>query len=92
MIERNRGDEQVSPAEFERHQWKIDEFDKQASHAVQMKTLELEGDRLAAKITAWFKLPLYLIKLPVMLIMGVGAAITLARGKELSDKFWQFLR
>lgn len=92
MIERNRGDEVVSPAEFERHQWKLDEFEKQTAHAVQMKTLELEGDKLAAKVTAWFKLPLYIIKLPVMIVMGVGAAISLARGKDLSQDFWKFLR
>lgn len=92
MIERNRGEEQISPAEFERHQWKIEEFDKQADHAIRIKELELESERIAAKITAWFKIPLYLIKLPVMVVMGVGAAVSLARGKELSENFWRFLK
>jgi hypothetical protein len=90
MIE--RGAEQVSPAEFERHQWRVDEFEKSAAHAVEMKKLELEGERIAAKITAWFKLPLYLIKLPVMFVMAFGAMVALARGKELSENFWRFLK
>lgn len=57
---------------------------------LEMKRLEL--DILKQENKAWLRIPLTIIKLPVICIMAVGLAVTIARGKPVPEDFWKSIR
>lgn len=67
-------------------------FDKQAGLQIRLKELEIEALKLESKITAWFTLPVKIIKLPVYLLFGVGYIIHSVKKTEPSESFWKFLK
>lgn len=65
----------------------------QLEHTQKLKEMELEVSRLEAK-SAWthlLKVPLYIIKLPVLLLFGVAYIVASAKGDEMEPEFWNFL-
>lgn len=73
--------------EFEREMW-----DKKASHAIEIKKLEIESEKQHNRLSAWFSIPITIVKLPIFLLFGVGYIIHVIRKTEPSEKFWFFLR
>lgn len=67
-------------------------FDKQANHALDMKKLELEVAKIEARWSSWLKIPITIVKLPVYILLGIGFCISVAKNKELSDRFWNYLK
>lgn len=93
---------QVSPRESLEHEWRIDEWGKQAAHAKEMKLLELELLReqnqaeiklreLEAKWASWLRIPILIIKLPMFLLLGVAYCISMVTKKEMPRPFWKLL-
>lgn len=70
--------------------------DKQIAYGTKIKELELEEMKLEAKWNTWLKIPIIIIKLPLLCIVGVlfGIAyiIHAVRGIEPSEKFWDIIR
>lgn len=75
----------LSPREAETMAYEERMFDKQA--AFQLRQLEIES-----KWASWFKIPLTIIKLPVYVLFSIAYIVSVARGKELSENFWRFMR
>jgi hypothetical protein len=84
--------DQLTPRESIQHDWSMDEFRMQSEHAIVMKKLEIEEQRLEAKWASWLRIPVTIIKLPVYLVMAFGYVIAMARKKNPPDKFWDYLR
>jgi len=96
-------DNEVSPRESLLHEWEVENFEKQAAHAIQIKQLELalkrednqakiELKKLEAKWSSWLKLPITLIKLPIYLVMATGYVVAVARKQDVTKNFWEYLR
>lgn len=89
-------------------EWQIMENEKEErretfEHSVTIKRLELEIEqehnradielkKLEAKWSAWLALPKYIIKLPILLVMGIGYVVHAIRKTKPTDEYWEFLR
>jgi len=85
-------DRELTPREFEQHQWEVEEREKLFEHQARMKQMDIELAKLDAKWSSWLKLPLRLIMLPVYLLFGVGYCIHAITKKEPSDNFWRLMK
>lgn len=83
---------EMTPRERQLYDQEREMFELQAINAKELKELDIKASIIEAKITSWFRLPVLIVKLPVMLVMAVGYCIAVARGKEPSDKFWQYMK
>lgn len=93
---------QISPRESVEHQWSLDEWDRQAQHAITMKNLEIELAReqhqaeielkkLESKWASWLKIPLLIIKLPVFILFGFAYIVCAFTGYQPVKRFWDLL-
>lgn len=83
---------EMTSKEYTQHEWDVEEFDKRAQHAVTMKQLDIQAEKLQAKITSWFHVPIMIIKLPVLILFGIAFICAQFTKKDLPAEFWQFLR
>lgn len=74
------------------HEWHVEEFRMQSEHQIVMKKLDIEQQKLEARWASWVRIPLVIIKLPVYLVMSIGYCVAMARGKDVSDKFWEYIK
>lgn len=78
--------ENLTPAEREQMEHEKAMFDKQAAHSQQIKALEIESYRIEAGWAAVMRIPLTIIKLPVLLAIGVAICIFAGKGQEPPEK------
>lgn len=67
-------------------------FTMQAVHVKQLKAMELEIARSEAKWTNILRLPLTLIRVPLLIVFGIAYCIAMVRDKEPSEDFWRLMR
>lgn len=84
--------EQLTPREYAEQEHEKTMFDKQAEYNIEIKKLELEATKLEAKFSSWLKIPITIIKLPLLIILGISYCIAVAKNKELSENFWDYLK
>lgn len=53
---------------------------------------ELELAKIEAQWLSWLKVPITIVKLPVLVVFSVAYCIAVARKHEPSDNFWRFLK
>lgn len=90
MIEQNPA--QMTPRESLDHEWHVEEFKMQSEHAIVMKKLDIEQQKLEARWASWLRIPLTIVKLPVFMIMALGYVVAMATGHKVSQNFWTFLK
>lgn len=83
--------DQITPREQFTMEYEKEQIATQMAHQKEMRLLELEVMKLEAKWSSWLKLPITIIKLPVLIVMAIGYCIAIARKHEPSDNFWRFL-
>lgn len=69
-----------------------DMFALQANHVKEVKAMELEIARTEAKWTNILRLPLTLIRVPLLIVFGIAYCIAMVRDKEPSEDFWRLMR
>lgn len=82
----------LSPREYEEYNMRKEFFELQAQHELAVKEKELEVMRLEAKWSSWMKIPLTIIKLPVLLLFGIAQIVAVARKYELPEAYWRFIK
>ena len=82
----------ITSREFTEHEWDVDMFERQAKHAINIKELDIQAAKLEAKITSWFRIPIYIISLPVKVLALIPLVVYAARSKEVPEQLWQLLR
>jgi hypothetical protein len=76
--------EVVTQRERELHRQEIEMFEMQSAHTLKMKQLELQ---IVEKETRWSnaqKIPLTIVKLPVLFVFAIAFLFK----KDLPDEFW----
>lgn len=92
----------VTPRESVEHEWRVDEFRMQAEHATMLKRLELELARennkgelaikeLEIKWSSLLRIPLYILRLPLLPFLGVAYVCSMFTKKEMPKRFWDLL-
>lgn len=61
-------------------------------HALNMKRLDIEAQKLEAQWSSWLKIPLTIIKLPVYILFGIGYICNVLTKQEPSENFWKLLK
>lgn len=65
---------------------------KSRLHAEQMKEMDLAIKKLDVQLKTWFRIPILIIKLPVLILFGIAYIVAVARGREInSSEFWRFI-
>lgn len=93
---------QMSPREVAEHDWAVEQFDKQAAHAITIKNLELEILReknqaeiklreLESKWKTWLKLPKLIVLLPVYMLFGIAYIFAVCFKYQPPKPFWKLL-
>lgn len=88
----NNGGDTLSPREWAQFNNDKEVMERQMEHALRMKDRDIEVQKLEAKWTALFRIPVLIVKLPVLMILGVAFCIAVARKHELSESFWNYMR
>lgn len=81
----------LTPREVQTQQYDKEILERQMAHAVQMKQLEIEVQKLEAKWSSWIKLPLVLITLPVRILMVIPLTVYALKKQEVPEAYWKFL-
>lgn len=82
----------MTPKEHLEHEWYVEEARLSREHLVRMKQLELAQQKLEAQWASWIKIPITIIRLPVYIILAVGATISLARKHEIPENIINLLK
>lgn len=82
----------LTPRESLLMQHETEENEKARTFEVEMKKLDLEFQKLEARWKSWLRIPMAIVKLPVGIVLAVGYVIAVARGKDVSQNFWDFLK
>lgn len=93
---------EITPRESVLHNWEVENFEKQAAHAITIKQLELaikqednqsriELKKLESKWASWLKIPKLIVLLPLYILMGIAYCICVSKRYEPSKKFWELL-
>jgi hypothetical protein len=86
------GDENISVAESTRHSWDEEENRLAREYDLRVRSMELEVLKLENRWNAWFRIPLTIIKLPVLIVFAIGYVVAVGRGKDVSQNYWNFMR
>ena len=81
----------ITPREQFEMQYNREILELQMAHAKEMKELEIEVAKLEARFSSWLRLPVLIIKLPVLLVFAVGYCIDRIKGNEPSPDFWRLI-
>lgn len=84
--------DEMTPREYQNHEWQKELLEMQYSHMERVKNLDIEAAKLEAKLTSWFKIPVTIIKLPVLILFGLAYVVSMFTKVEMPEQFWQFLR
>lgn len=94
---------EMTPREHMQMEWTKEENERSREHAIVIKKLELELTReknaaeiklkeLEAKWSSWLRLPSLIIKLPLLVLLGLGYVIDSIKGNDPSSNFWKHIR
>lgn len=83
---------ELSPREHVLMEAEREENRLNREHAVTMKRLDLEVDKIEARWSILLKIPLLIVKLPVYMLFGIGYICSVLTHQEPSENFWKFLR
>jgi len=84
--------DELTAREYEQYQQEKEMFELQAAHQVRLKEKDLELAKLEVKWSSWLRIPITIIKLPVLAIMACSYFVHVIRKSEPSEAFWRFLR
>lgn len=94
---------ELTPREYQLMENDKEERRETFEHAITLKRLELALEQekhkaelelrvVEAKWSAWLSLPRYILKLPILLLMGVGYIVHAIRKTKPTAEFWEFIK
>lgn len=93
---------EMTPKETLAHAWRVEEFEKQAEFQIKLKELDIQFQReahegelalkeLEAKWRSLLKLPIYILRLPLLPFFGIAYICSMFTKKEMPKRFWDLL-
>lgn len=81
----------MSPKEREEFEQEKEAAQIQIEYQLRTKELELEVTKIEARWTVLLKLPMLIVKLPVMLLFGLALIVSVITKKDLPREYWNYL-
>lgn len=75
----------LTPREYELMNHEKQQLELQMNHAVHMKNLDIEQQKLEAKWTAWLRLPYVLLTLPVRVLFVIPLTVYAITHQEIPE-------
>jgi len=75
--------------EFEQQRTVIE---MQTAHTQRIKELELQVQILESKWSIWLKVPVTIVKLPLLILFGIAYICSMFTKKAHSEEFWKVLK
>ena len=82
----------LTPREHEQMRYEEEQEKRQIEYATAMKDKEIELAKMEAKWSAWLRIPILILKMPVLLVLGLAYIVHAIRGIEPSENFWNMLK
>jgi hypothetical protein len=82
---------QLTPKEAEQMQFEERMFDKQTEFQLKAKELEIILAKHEAKLNSWFRIPIYILKLPILVLFGLAYIAHVIVKKDPPKEFWEFI-
>lgn len=89
---RSISNDQLTPREYEEYNQQKDMWELQSAHAKEMKLLDIEVQKLEVKWSSWIKLPLTIVRLPVLILFVIPLSIYAAKKQEVPEQLWRLLK
>lgn len=71
---------------------KREEAQQSRLHTELIKETDLAIKKLDVQLKSWFKIPILIIKLPLLALLGIAYIVSVATGHEIkSTEFWRFI-
>lgn len=83
---------EITAREYETWAHEKEMWTLQAEHLERIKQLDIEAAKLEARIVSWFKIPLTIIKLPLLILLVIPLSIYAARKQEVPAEYWKLLK
>lgn len=83
---------ELTPREYTIMQHDKEMLERQMQHAKDMKQLEIELQRLEAKWSAWLRIPMILITLPVRILFVIPLTVYAITKQEVPEFYHKWLR
>lgn len=84
--------DQLTPREAYIYEYEKDQEIRNLDFTERMKDKDIELQRLQAKWSAWLRIPLIIVKLPLLIILALAYIVHAIRGIEPSENFWNLLK
>lgn len=81
-----------SPRELETMRYEAERADKEMAYGMDMKKMDIEVQKLETKFSSLLRIPIIIIKLPLLLLLGVAYITHSIKGTEPSENFWKLLK
>lgn len=84
--------EQLTPRESITMEYEKERANKEMEFGLRMKELEIEAQKLDIKIGSIFRIPIFILKLPVLIILSIAYIVHIITKTEPSENFWRLLK
>lgn len=81
-----------TPREMEQMRYEAERADKEMSYGMDMKRMDIEVQKLETKFSTLLRIPIVIIKLPLLILLGIAYIAHSIKGTEPSDNFWKLLK
>jgi len=82
---------ELTPREYEEMRYQEEQEKRQIEYNLQIKKLDIEVRKIEAQWKTWFKIPLYILKLPLIVLLGLAYIVHVLMKSEPSQDFWKLL-
>jgi hypothetical protein len=83
---------QLTPKEAEIMRYDAEREDKQMAYGMRMKELDIEVQKLEQKWNTLLRIPILIIKLPLLCILGIAYIVHAIVKVAPSEDFWRLLK
>lgn len=84
--------ETLSVREIQEKEYEKEAWEKQAAHQLALKDKEIEVMKLEAKWSSLLKLPLTIIKLPLLLLFVIPLTVYAVKRQPIPEQYWSLLK
>lgn len=84
--------DQFTPRELETMRYESERADKEMAYGLKMKELDIEVQKLETKFSSLLRIPITIVKLPLLILMGIAYIVHAIVKIEPSQDFWKLLK
>jgi hypothetical protein len=86
------GSPDMTPREREEFKQEKEAAQMQIDYQLQAKQLDLEVAKIEARWSVLLKIPIIIVRLPILILFGIALIISVITKKDLPKEFWDFIK